>query len=68
MGRYRFVNNKQHGFAHMKVTEREFTVHVLGINQATQETTELYKVSVINDGNNNKAKLFEEMEEGLLYQ
>ena len=51
----------------MKVTEREFSVHVIGINQATQETTELYKVSVINDGNN-KAKLFEEMEEGLLYQ
>jgi hypothetical protein len=55
MGRYRFLNNKQHGFAHLKITEREYTVHVMGINQITQETTELYKVTVINDGNN-KAK------------
>jgi hypothetical protein len=48
MGRYKYVNNKQHGFAHVRVTDREFTVHILGINQQTQETTELYKVSVFN--------------------
>ena len=51
MGRYKYVNNKQHGFAHVRVTEREFTVHILGINQQTQETNELYKVSVFNNKN-----------------
>jgi hypothetical protein len=48
MGRYRFVNNKVHGFAHVKVSEHEYTVKIFGINQATQESTELYKVTVIN--------------------
>ena len=65
MGRYRFLNNKQHGFAHMKVKESEYTVHVMGINQATQETNELYKVRITNNGNN---KLYQYDEEVVAYQ
>jgi hypothetical protein len=49
----------------MKVKESEYTVHVMGINQVTQETNELYKVRITNNGNN---KLYQYDEGVVAYQ
>jgi hypothetical protein len=35
MGSYRYLNNKHHGFAHLSVTETDFTVKIIGIEQET---------------------------------
>jgi hypothetical protein len=48
MGRYRFLNNKQHGFSHVQVDERQFTVKIMGVDHQTLESKELYKITVIN--------------------
>jgi hypothetical protein len=48
MGRYRFINNKQHGFSHVHVDENQFTVKIMGIDHATMATSELYKITVVN--------------------
>ena len=32
MGRYRYLNNKQHGFTHVQLSEREFTVRMMGVD------------------------------------
>ncbi len=51
MGRYRFANNVQHGFSHVHVDERQFTVKMMGVDHNTLESTELYRITVYNDGN-----------------
>ena len=48
MGEYRFANNKQHGFSHVTVNERTFTVRMMGVDWATNQSTELYKIKVYN--------------------
>lgn len=50
MGRYRWANNMVHGFSHVHVEEREFTVRFIGItDQEKMTTAEIYRVTVIND-------------------
>lgn len=49
MGRFRWANNQKHAFAHVYVDEMEYTVKFMGINLSTQETTELYRVTIYND-------------------
>lgn len=48
MGRYRFANNKEHGFSHVHVDERQFTVKMIGIDNGMPK--EVYRVTVYNDG------------------
>jgi hypothetical protein len=48
MGRYRYINNKQHAFSHVTVTEREFTVRIMGVDYQTYGSNELYRITVYN--------------------
>ena len=48
MGRYRYAQNKYHGFSQVHVDEHEFTVRFLGVDEKTNELLELYKVTVLN--------------------
>ncbi len=49
MGRYRYTQNKYHGFSQVHVDEKEFTVRFLGVNETSLEVMELYKVTVLNE-------------------
>lgn len=49
MGWYRYANNQKHGFAHVSVSEREFTIRFLTIDQGSQASSEVYRVSVFRD-------------------
>jgi hypothetical protein len=48
MGRFRYLNNRDFGFSHVTVTEREFTVKLIGVNHKTMESKELYRITVFN--------------------
>ena len=49
MGRFQYLNNRQHGFSHVTVTDREFTVRFMGVEHRTMESQEIYKVTVYNN-------------------
>ena len=48
MGRFKFLNNREYGFSHVYVNDREFTVKFIAVDHKTMESREIYRVTVYN--------------------
>ncbi len=48
MGRFKYLNNREYGFSHVTVTDREFTIKFIAVDHKTLDSTEIYKITVYN--------------------
>jgi hypothetical protein len=48
-GEFYYMQNIYNGFTHVHVEEKQVIMRIIGINSTTNETFDLYKVTINND-------------------